>query len=62
MSIGYGWVCEVYRYKKGAMIFGLSLNTNEEYGADEGELFISLSLFKIGIFIGKFHYVESSEE
>jgi hypothetical protein len=52
----YGWKCEVTHYDKGTVLFGLNLNTNDEWGSDERETYICIYLFKRCITIGKYHY------
>lgn len=54
--MGYGWMLEIYKYRKGTMLFGLNINTNEDWGTDEGEIYLCIYLFKIAIYIGKYHY------
>jgi hypothetical protein len=60
----YGWAIEITTYRKGTMLFGANFNTNEDYGEEEAELYLCIYLFKIGIYIGKFHHysLEDSEE
>ncbi|MDO6630506.1 hypothetical protein [Bacillus thuringiensis] len=56
MYTKYGWKFAKYDYDKGTILFGFHFNSNDEWGEDEREVYVSIDLFKIGITMGKFHY------
>lgn len=51
----YGWKFELQKYRKGIFLFGCNFNSNDDYGSEERETYICIYLFKIALYIGKFH-------
>ncbi len=52
----YGWRFEKYSYDRGTFLIGMNFNTNDEWGKDERESYMSIYLGKWSFSFGKFHY------